>query len=229
MKKILKTFITTMGATGLLIMVLLLSIGYVEYNKAVGQMPIEEKIETIQAKKGYVHIEEMNQDFLNAIVAIEDHRFYKHDGIDYISIGRATFENIRAGKIVQGGSTLTQQLAKNIYFSSEQKLKRKMAELFVAHELEKECSKEEILELYANIVYFGDGNYGIGEASHGYFNKSPKALTTEEATLLAGLPQAPSKFALSKNYEGAKKRQKQVLQAMVVNGYLTPYLAQNAF
>lgn len=229
MRTTFKILIKSVGIIGILAIMLLLSIGYREYTVATQGMPIEKKVEEIQSDKNYVRIEEINKDFINAIVAIEDHRFYKHDGIDYIAIARATIKNIVAGDIVQGGSTITQQLAKNMYFNNEQKLKRKVAEVFVAEKLEKNYSKEEILELYANIIYFGDGNYGIKEASEGYFNKSPKALTTDEATLLAGLPQAPSRFALSKNYEAAKKRQKQVLEAMVLNGYLTPYLADAAF
>ena len=148
------------------------------------------------------------------MVAIEDHRFYSHGALDYISICRATLNNIKARRVVEGGSTITQQLAKNLCLSNERSFKRKFKEVLLAFELEKKYSKEEILELYVNVINFGDGNIGIGQAAKGYFGKSAKYLTYGEATMLAGLPQAPSVYALSNNNELCKKRQSQVINAL---------------
>ena len=111
--------------------------------------------------------------YINAVISVEDHRFYKHPGIDIISIGRAVINDIKAMSFVEGGSTITQQLAKNIYFTQEKKIERKIAEVFMAFDIEKKYDKNEILELYVNTSYFGDGYYTVKEASRGYFAKEP--------------------------------------------------------
>ncbi|MGL4344322.1 MAG: transglycosylase domain-containing protein, partial [Cellulosilyticaceae bacterium] len=134
--------------------------------------------------------------------------------IDMISLARATVKNLIEGEVVQGGSTITQQLAKNLFLSSDQTLMRKLQELFFAYELETQLTKDEILELYVNVIYYGDGYTGIQAAVEGYFGKSPEDLSYEEATMLAGLPQAPSRYALSQHYERALKRQAQVVAAL---------------
>ena len=128
-------------------------------------------------------------------------------------------ENIREKDIVAGGSTISQQLGRLLYFTQEKLFTRKIAELFVAFDLEKNYSKDEILELYINIIYYGDGYYGIKEASNGYFNKEPKDMTDCECILLAGIPNAPSIYA--NNLELLKQRQKQVLNKMLKYKYLT--------
>ena len=188
--------------------------GYFKYKGAIEATPIREKVTSIQESINYTPLDEISTDFTDAIVAIEDHRFYEHGAVDPIALARATLINLREKEVLQGGSTLTQQVAKNIYFENDQNFVRKVAELFVAYNLEKIYSKDEILELYVNVIYYGDGNYGIKEASENYFGKLPSELTYDEATLLAGLPQAPSAYALSTNYERAKQRQSEVIEAL---------------
>ena len=123
------------------------------YRSIINDIEIQNIVNEIQASSNYVQVEDINEIFLDAIVAIEDHRFYKHGAIDLISIARATFINIKNKDIVEGGSTITQQLVKNLFLNMEQTLERKLNEIFIAFELEKLYSKEEILELYVNIVY----------------------------------------------------------------------------
>ena len=149
--------------------------------------------------------------YQNAVIAVEDHRFEKHGGIDIIGTCRAIVTNITSFSLVEGGSTITQQLARNLYFTQEQSLTRKIAELLVAFDLEKNYSKDQILELYINTIYFGEGYYGIKEACEGYF---------DEMTLLAGIPNAPSVYSLNANPDLAKQRQQHVINAMKEYGYI---------
>ena len=205
----------------LLSVVLIISYnGYNMYKSAIEKMPINDKINEIKQNKNYVKINEMPDYLINAVIAVEDHRFYIHKGIDVIATTKAMFANIKNKDIVAGGSSITQQLAKNMYFSQEKQFKRKIAEIFVVSQLEENLTKEEILELYLNTIYYGNGYYGIGNASKGYFNKKVKDLTLEEATILAGLPNAPSAYSLNKNKDLAIKRQKQVIEAMIKYNYL---------
>lgn len=186
----------------------------------ISPMVIEKRIDEIRQQEDYVTIDDISETFLNAIVAVEDHRFYNHGAIDLVSIARAFYENIKNGQIVQGGNTITQQLAKNIFLSNEKTLdnektlERKLKEIIISFKLEEEYSKPEILELYVNIIYYGDGYTGISEASKGYFNKKPNELKEDEATLLAGIPQAPSYYELSSNYDKAERRQQEVIAAL---------------
>ena len=183
------------------------------HKSVVADVEIESIINEIQSNSNYVQAKDINRTFLNSIFAIEDHRFYEHGAIDLISIARATLINIKNKEILEGGSTITQQLVKNVFLDMNQTFERKINEIFLAFELEKLYSKEEILELYVNVVYYGDGYTGIKAACYGYFNKQPKDLTEDEATLLAGLPQAPSLYALNNNYERALDRQQEVIEA----------------
>lgn len=194
--------------------------GYKMYKDAIEKTPIDKKINEIKMKKNYTNLKNISIEFKNAIIAVEDHRFYNHKGIDLISTTKAIFTNIKNKDLVTGGSSITQQLAKNMYFSQEKKFSRKIAEIFVVSYLEEKLTKDEILELYINTIYYGNGYYGIGNASIGYFNKHPNELTINEATILAGLPNAPSAYSLDKHKDLALKRQKQVLQAMVKYEYL---------
>ena len=157
-----------------------------------------------------------------AFIAIEDRRFYHHPGFDPIGMTRAVSANMRAGRVVQGGSTLTQQLAKNLFLSPDQTLKRKVQELMLAVWLELKFSKEEILALYLNRVYFGAGAYGIEAASQRYFDKGAKQLTVGEAALLAGLLKAPSRYSPVSESERAAARATVVLNEMVDAGVITP-------
>lgn len=195
--------------------------GHRMYAGALKEMPLEEKIEEIREQPDYTPLSRLPKTYQNAVVAAEDHRFYQHPGIDVIAIGRAMKNNILAGSLREGGSTITQQLAKNLYFTQEKKFTRKAAEVFMALKLEKEYTKEEILELYVNTIYFGDGYYGIKAASEGYFGKDPSLLNDYECTMLAGLPNAPSAYALTEHAELAEQRQGAVLRQMVKYGYLS--------
>lgn len=199
--------------------------GYSLYKEVTEEVSIDEKITQIRSSENYVTIENIPKSFLEAIVSIEDHRFYKHSGLDAISIVRAAASNIKNFKIISGGSTITQQLAKNIYFSSKRKYTRKIAEAIVALKLEKRLSKEEILELYVNIIYFGSGNYGIKEAANGYFNVEVNDLTLEQSIIIAGLPQAPSIYTIDKDNERTRIRIRQVINAMVISKHLSNELA----
>ncbi len=157
-----------------------------------------------------------------AFVAIEDRRFYHHPGFDPIGMTRAMASNLKAGHVVQGGSTLTQQLAKNLFLSPDQNMKRKVQELMLAVWLEMKFSKKEILALYLNRVYFGAGAYGIEAASQRYFDKSAKNLTVGEAALLAGLMKAPSRYSPVSEKDRAAARATVVLNEMVKEGVITP-------
>src|SRR5689334_1634271 len=149
-----------------------------------------------------------------AFVAIEDRRFYEHYGVDPYGIGRAAFANILHRGVAQGGSTITQQLAKNLFLTQERTFTRKLQEALLALWLERKFSKAQILELYINRVYFGSGSYGIEQASQHYFGKSARNITVAEAAMLAGVVKSPSRLAPTRNFDGAEKRAKAVLAAM---------------
>ena len=221
MRKLMIKLFRISSIMGIVLLCCMMSIGYTGYSQKLKVMPLEEKIESIRENEHYVQKAQIDEDFLDAIVAVEDRRFYEHGAIDGISLARAVLLNFKAGAVVQGGSTITQQLAKNLYFTSEKTMMRKLEEMFMAYEIEKAYTKEEVLELYVNIIYYGDGYTGIKEACEGYFNKQPDELSFDEATLLAGLPQSPSRYALSTNYKAAKKRQKQVIASL--NEYISAY------
>ena len=195
--------------------------GYSMYKEAVSESSLENKINEIQAQEDYIKLQEIPKIYQDAVVAVEDHRFRDHDGIDYIATARAVVANLVDGELSQGGSTITQQLAKNLYFTQEKRFTRKVAELFVAFDLEKNYSKDDILELYINTIYYGQGYYGLVEACDGFYKKYPSELTDYEATYLAGIPNAPSIYSSTRHTELAKQRHKQVLNAMVKYGYLT--------
>ena len=163
-----------------------------------------------------------------AVIATEDQRFYYHFGVDPIGLARAMALNFRAGAIVQGGSTITQQLAKNVFLSPERTFSRKIEEMILAIWLEMRLSKEEILTLYLNRVYFGGGAYGIEAASERYFKKPARALSLPEAAMLAGLLKAPSRYAPSNDINLARARARIVLQNMVNAGYITSDDAKHA-
>jgi len=156
-----------------------------------------------------------------AVIATEDRRFYEHFGLDVFGFARALLANIRAGRVVQGGSTITQQLAKNLYLSPEQTLLRKIRELYLAIWLETRLSKDEILELYLNRVYLGAGAYGVEAASQRYFGKSASLVSLAEAAMLAGLLKAPTYYAPTNDLTRARERAAQVLKNMVAAGYLS--------
>ena len=219
--KVIKKIIFVVILVAISISLLVIGNGYNMYKEALEQMPLSKKVASIIEKENYAKIDEISQIYKDAVISVEDHRFYKHNGVDIIAIGRAFVNDIKAMEFVEGGSTITQQLAKNIYFTQEKKITRKIAEVFMAFEIEKEYDKNQILELYLNTSYFGDGYYTVKEACKGYFNKELKEMTDYECILLAGIPNAPSVYAPTKNPELAIQRQKQVMNKMVEYEYLT--------
>lgn len=196
--------------------------GYKLYKTTIEEESLSKKIAEIKSSDTYISINDVPEYYTNAIIAVEDHRFKEHGAIDIISIGRAIVSNIQAKEFNEGGSTITQQVAKNLYFISEDDVvSRKIAEIFVAIDLENNYSKDDILEFYINTIYFGEGYYGIREASNGYYKKEPKDLSLYEATILAGVPNAPSVYAPTINPDLAKSRQGKVIRSMVEYGYLS--------
>ena len=186
-------------------------------------------IAELGAERRYpVPIEEMPKYVYQAVVAVEDGRFYEHSGIDPWGIARAMVANIKAGRMVEGGSTLTQQLVKVIYLTPERKLKRKIKEAIIAYRLDKELSKEKILELYLNQVNFGRGAYGIQAAAINYFGKNVKDMTIAEAAMVAGIPKGPSIYAPHLNMKKSINRRNHVLKRMRELNYITEEEYQNA-
>jgi len=175
-----------------------------------------------------VRTDELPSYLIDAVIATEDRRFYSHFGADPIGLLRALVANIREGEIVQGGSTITQQLAKNLFLEPDRTFTRKFQELVLAIWLEYRYSKDEILQLYLNRVYFGAGAWGIEAAARRYFGKSAREVTLPEAAVLAGLLKAPSRFAPTNNPELAEERAFLVLNGMVEAGYISPLEGQLA-
>ena len=192
------------------------------YDEKISKMSLQDTIAEIESNKNYVKLEDLPDDYKNAVIAVEDHRFKKHGAIDLIAIGRAIWINVTNFELREGGSTITQQVAKNIFFISEDDaLIRKSAEIFAAFDLEKNYSKDKIFELYVNTIYFGDGYYGIKEACNGYLNIEPSQMTLYDCTMMAGIPNAPSVYNPSANPKLTRSRQKKVISDMVEYGYLT--------
>ena len=214
MKAFLKILIVLI-LIGISISLLVIGNGYHMYKEAIEETSLEEKVTQIRTKENYTTLSELPQIYLNAVISVEDHRFYTHPGIDIIAIGRALINDIKAMSFVEGGSTITQQIAKNEYFTQEKNISRKVAEVFMAFEIEKYYDKDEILELYINTIYFGNGYYNIKDAAKGYFGKELDELTDGEWIMLAGIPNAPSVYNPKVNPDLAKQRQKQVIDKMV--------------
>ncbi|MFW0777990.1 MAG: transglycosylase domain-containing protein [Rickettsiales bacterium] len=168
----------------------------------------------------YVTFDQMPQSLVDAVMATEDRNFYYHFGIDPLGLARAMVANIRAGRVVQGGSTITQQVAKNVFLTPERSFTRKFREMLLAFKLEYRFTKEDIMSIYLNRVYLGAGNYGVDAASRRYFGKSSRDIGLSEAAILAGLLKAPSRFAPTSNPKLSKKRAEQVLLNMEDAGYL---------
>ncbi|OUO91795.1 glycosyl transferase [Gordonibacter sp. An230] len=208
------------GALCIVVALYFIARGFGLYKEAITQTSLDDMAARIEQQAGFTPIDELPDLYLQATVAVEDHRFYAHPGFDAIATARALVNDLRAGAIVEGGSTITQQLAKNQYFTQEQTIERKVAEVLMALTMEQHFSKQTILELYVNSIYFGDGHTGIGAASEGYFGKKPADLTPDECTLLVGIPNAPSAYALSEHPELARQRQGHVLEKLVAYGYM---------
>ncbi|SMO62635.1 penicillin-binding protein 2A [Melghirimyces algeriensis] len=172
------------------------------------------------SKSEGVDIKEIPEHMIQAVVAIEDRRFYSHSGVDYKGTFRAAYTNLRAGSTVQGGSTITQQLAKNIFLTHDRTYKRKLKEVLLAKKIERTYSKDEIMELYLNTIYFGEGAWGLKKAAQTYFGKEPKELTVGESALLAGIIKAPSTLSPFKNFNQAMVRRDVVLDRMEAETFI---------
>lgn len=182
----------------------------------------KESLESRVHREKFVPYDKIPDLLKKGIIATEDRRYYDHGAVDIIGVARAFITNSMAGETLEGGSTIAQQTVKNIFLSNDRTMTRKLEELALAVQLERNYSKEEILELYLNTIYFGHGAYGVGEASRVYFGKEPKALNLSQCAMLAGLPQAPSAYdPISHPQEGAK-RMTTVLALMAQEGYITP-------
>jgi penicillin-binding protein 1A len=186
---------------------------YDDHNELIDEFFLEDR--------KIIKYEDVPKVVIQAFVAAEDARFFHHRGFDMQSISRAFFKNLAAGHIVQGGSTITQQVAKSLFLSSEKSYIRKIREAILAYKIDHYLTKEEILTLYLNHIYLGHGTYGIEAASQGYFGKSARYLNLSEAALLAGLPKAPSNYSPFLSMEKARQRQAYVLERMVEDRYIT--------
>ena len=202
-------------------------IGFVDKVSRIADIKpaVNEKIRNIPH---YVKLNKMPPLLFQAIVSVEDARFYKHKGFDIKGIARAIFVNVEAGEIQEGGSTITQQTVKNLFLTSDATFTRKLEELVLSMNLEKNFDKDEILELYLNSIYFGSDFYGIYDAAHGYFDKEPADLTIAECAMLAGLPNAPSLYSPYVDFHRAKKRQLVVIDAMEKLGVINSREAESA-
>ncbi len=188
-----------------------------------------EKIaELYKERRIVMPLEEMPQMLVDAFIAAEDARFWEHQGIDYQGIIRAFFKNIEAGTIVQGGSTITQQVTKSFFLSPERSYRRKLKEAILAYRISKVFTKEDVLYLYLNQIYLGHGAYGVESAAQNYFDKSARDLTLAECAVLAGLPQAPSRYSPYRFPDRALQRKQYVLRRMADEGYITEALAEAA-
>ena len=196
--------------------------GYEMYSDAVAKVSIEEKAAEIMEKEHYTAYDELPETYVAAVIAAEDRRFQYHKGFDIISTARAAWRNIKSKEIVEGGSTITQQLGRIMYFSQEKKYSRKVAEVLVAGRIEDIYDKDKIFELYVNTIYFGSGYYSVYDASMGYFGKAPSQMNDYECTMLARIPNAPSVYSPDVNPTLAEQRRQQVLTCMAEEGYIEP-------
>ena len=172
-------------------------------------------------KRKLIDLNKIPKHVIDSFIAVEDKRFFEHSGLDFKGILRAFIQNIQEGEVVAGGSTITQQVTKNLILSPERTLSRKIKEAILAHRIEKNLSKEEILYLYLNHIYLADGTYGIEAASMNYFGKSSKEINISEAALLAGIPKRPERYSPRKHFERALERQEVILKIMYDEDFIT--------
>ena len=225
MKKLIRKIIATVLALIILFVIGFCTyyavIGYKEYKKVISEVPLKQKVEEMTSQENFVKKDQLPKIYIDAVIAAEDHNFYTHGALSIVSTFRAVITNLKDGEYSEGGSTITQQVAKNMYFSQKKTLKRKVAEMFVAFDIEKHYNKDEIFELYVNNIFFGSGYYNIYDAAMGYYGVEPIDLSDSQATILAGVPNAPSVYSPKNNTPLTYQRQKQVLDSMVEYGYLS--------
>ncbi|MBP2645195.1 MAG: Peptidoglycan glycosyltransferase [Firmicutes bacterium] len=189
---------------------------------------LKKEINAKVSKVNYTRIKDIPLVLQQSIIAVEDNRFYHHYGFDIEGILRAMLVNLQRGEVEEGGSTITQQLVKNLFLTHERTWGRKLEEVILSIDMELRYSKEEILELYLNSIYFGSGATGIADAAKIYFDKPPSELNLAESTMLAGLPNAPSLYSPYVDFAAAKQRQAVVLSVLVKHGYIGPSTADEA-
>ena len=224
--KIIKRVLLLMVIILLVVAGVQIKSGYDKYKTALDEKPLETVIAELQGKENYTKYEDIPKIYFDALIAVEDRRFYKHNGFDIIGTSRAIYNDFKAREWIEGGSTIAQQLAKNMYFPDDRTLQRKIAEIFMALKIEREYEKEDVLEFYVNGIYYGSGYYCIYDASMGYFEKKPSDMNEYECTLLVGIPNAPSIYSLKVNPVLAHKRQDKVLECMVELDYITQEKAE---
>lgn len=186
------------------------------------------KARVASQSSAYTSLDETPLALQQALIATEDVRFYRHRGIDWEGVARAGFINLQDGQFTEGGSTITQQLVKNLFLSQDKTVSRKIEEMALAVALEMRFSKDEVLEMYVNQIYYGSGAYGISAAAETYFGKKVKELNLPECAMLAGLPQAPSAYSPYVNITAAKLRQAMVLDLMARHGFISSSTAEKA-
>lgn len=221
MKRRIKGFFTLFLVLIISLPCLALGHGYIKYATALEKTSLSEAIANACSKEHYTKIEDIPQIYTDAVVSVEDRRYYRHNGFDAVGTMRAILVDIKALSLKEGGSTITQQLAKNLYFPKDNTIERKIAEIFMATQIEREYTKDEILEIYFNCIYYGSGYYGIYDASMGYFGKAPADMNDYEATLLAGVPNAPSVYSPKVNLSLAHNRQAKVVSTMLETEAIT--------
>lgn len=228
-KKIIRTIFSIIGIIAALCVAIAAFFaikGAMMWNNAKAEHPVNALVTQLQSAEGFARISELPDFYINAVISVEDRKFRTHNGINLKSIARALLYDIKSLSFEQGGSTITQQLAKNLWFTQEKKIERKFAEVFAAFELENALSKDEIFELYVNTIYFGSDYYGITAAARGYFDKAPSELSEYECAMLAGLPNAPSAYSPDESPELAHQRLEMVLDSMERNGVITAARAE---
>lgn len=234
MKKTIKIIRNVIIAVVLIVVIFFTTLifhGYIEYRSFSSSAKITDLVVQVQSKNTYVSYEDLPKTLVRATVSIEDRRYFEHDGVDYKGLTRAVLSQFDTSFLRSGGSTITQQLAKNLYGEYNSSFNWKTAEFFFARELEQKYSKKQIFDLYVNVINYGNGYTGIYEASYGYFGVAPEDLTDAQCTILAGIPQSPSSYELTGdvNIQQAKNRQKFVLEAMVKSHYINQMEADRIY
>ena len=229
MKKLIGFLLKILLCLAILFGLVIVLPGYLYYRRTVSEVPIEQAAEIYFTMDDYVDYDQLDTDLVDAIVAVEDQRYFTRRGMDVRALIRAIRNNLIAGENIEGGSTIAQQVAKNLYYQTTVRTTTvKASEIMIMYELETMYTKEELLALYVNMNYYGDGFWGIKQASEGYFGASPSNLTIAEAAMLAGIPNAPSAYQLSTGSELAVSRQGKVLSRMLEEGYITREEYENA-
>ncbi|MBR2769830.1 MAG: penicillin-binding protein [Solobacterium sp.] len=202
----------------------ILTAGWLRYRKVIEEKPLKQAVEEARASQAYAPYETIDRDFVNAVVAVEDKRFFTRSGFDYVALIRAMLNNFKYGKALEGGSTIPQQTAKNLYFVGHGRsrgIPEKVAEVYLMYDMEEHYTKQDILAVYASLNYYGDGFWGLKNASLGYYDTPCSSLTAAEAAVLAGIINAPSAYQLSTGFDLAVSRERRVLSNMLREGYLS--------